>query len=176
MDVVQTPTAGNLLRAARRGARLTQAELAERAGVAQSVISAYESDRRDPALFTLLRLISATGHHVTMQLDRLPTAEIGLPDSPLGRRLRRNRKAIRTCAERRGAHNVRVFGSVARGEDRSQSDIDLLVDVRPGTGLFALGQLEYELEEILGVPVDLVTFDSLRPDVRAEAEREAILL
>ncbi|HLG66504.1 MAG TPA: nucleotidyltransferase family protein [Acidimicrobiales bacterium] len=72
--------------------------------------------------------------------------------------------------------NVRVFGSVARGEDRCDSDVDLLVDLAPGTGLVTLGTLERELGEVLGPPVDVVPADSLRAGVRAEAEREAIPL
>jgi uncharacterized protein len=170
------PTAGTLLREARRNSRLTQAELAQRAGVAQSVISAYESDRRDPALSTLLRLIDATGNELTFGFERRPSAELGLPDTPLGRRLRRHRAAVRACVERGGARSVQVFGSVARGEDVAGSDIDLLVDLPPDTGLFALGQLEHELEQILGATVDLATPDSLRPHVRADAERDAITL
>ena len=169
------PTAGTLLREARRNSRLTQAELAQRAGVAQSVISAYESDRRDPALSTLKRLIDATGSELMVGLERRPSIELGLPDTPLGRRLRRHRTAVRACAERRGARSVQVFGSVARGEDVAGSDIDLLVDL-PSDTLFALGQLEDELEQILGATVDLATPDSLRPHVRADAERDAITL
>lgn len=176
MGTAPFPTAGALLRGARRNSRLTQAELAQRAGVAQSVISAYESDRRDPALSTLKRLIDATGNELTVGLERRPSAELGLPDTPLGRRLRRHRTAIRACAERRGARSVQVFGSVARGEDVADSDIDLLVDLPSDTGLFALGQLEHELEQILGTSVDLATPDSLRPHVRIEAERDAITL
>jgi uncharacterized protein len=176
VDIPQAPTAGALLREARRNSRLTQTELAERAGVAQSVISAYESDRRDPALSTLVRLIAATGNELILGLERQPSAELGLPDTPLGRRLRRHRAAVRACAERRGVDGLRVFGSVARGEDDSTSDVDLLVDVPPDVSLITLAQLEYELGEILGVAVDLAPSDSLRPNVRIEAERDAITL
>lgn len=176
MTTAQAPTAGSLLREARRSSRLTQKELGTRAGVAQSVISAYESDRREPALSTLVRLVAATGNDLTLGLERRPSAELGLPDSPLGRRLRRHRAALRECAERRGGTNLRVFGSAARGEDDSTSDVDLLVDPPADITLVGLGQLRYELEQILGVRVDLATLDSLRPNVRAEAERDAISL
>jgi hypothetical protein len=73
-----------------------------------------------------------------------------------------------------GASNLRVFGSVARGEDTPDSDVDLLVDVPLGTGLFALLALEEQLQRILQVDVDLATVDSLKPRVRAEALAEAI--
>ena len=69
-----------------------------------------------------------------------------------------------------------MFGSVARGEDTFESDIDLLVDLAPGTGLFSLGTLEREISDILGTHVDVAPSDSLRPAVRAEAEVEAIEL
>ena len=80
------------------------------------------------------------------------------------------------AAERHRASNLRVFGSVARGEDGPHSDVDLLVDLAPGTGLFSLAGLERELEEILDVDVDLSSADSLKPRVRSDAEREAIPL
>jgi len=72
--------------------------------------------------------------------------------------------------------HIRVFGSVARGEDNPESDIDMLVDLPPKMGLVGLGKLARELSEVMGVNVDVVPSDSLRPRVRMEAEREAILL
>lgn len=167
-------TSATLLRQARRRASLSQSDLARRAHVAQSVISAYESSRRDPSLSTLERLVAATGHHLVLGLEPDPDVRPGLPDSPLGRRLRQRRAAVLAAALRRGASNVRVFGSVARGEDTADSDIDLLVDLAPGTGLFELGGLERELSDILGTRVDVAPSDSLRPTVSAAAESEAI--
>jgi hypothetical protein len=69
-----------------------------------------------------------------------------------------------------------VFGSVARGEDTPDSDIDILVDLSPRSSLITLGRLEREIRDVLGVPVDIVPAEGLRPAVRAEAEKEAILL
>ena len=71
--------------------------------------------------------------------------------------LNAKREAIRAAVARRRATNPRVFGSVLRGEDCDGSDIDILVDARPGATLFDLGGLQLELEEILGVRVDLLT-------------------
>ncbi|MHB1905389.1 MAG: helix-turn-helix domain-containing protein [Acidimicrobiales bacterium] len=165
---------GMLLRQARLGAGLSQTEVARRAHVAQSVISAYESGRREPSVSTLERLIRATGHRLVLDLERSSDCPPGLPDTPLGRRLRHHRRAILACAELHGANNVRVFGSTARGEDRPNSDVDFVVDLARGTGLFNLEALRRELSEILSVPVDVVPSDSLRPRVREEVEREAI--
>lgn len=79
-------------------------------------------------------------------------------------------------AARSGVTNLKVFGSVARGEDRADSDVDLVGDVAAGTGLFALGALRHDLEQLLGVPVDLAPADGLKPRVRAELERDAVPL
>ena len=167
---------GAVLRDARKRARLSQTDVARRAGVAQSVVSVYESGRREPSIRTLERLVAATGHRMVIQLERDSEARPGLPDSPLGRRLRQRRKAVLACAARYGATNVRVFGSVARGEDRAGSDVDLVVDLAPRTGLFELGALSRELAEIVGTPVDVAPSDSLRPRVRAEVERDSVPL
>src|SRR5664280_2022283 len=113
---------------------------------------------------------------LVLGLQTDPDVRPGLPDTPLGRRLRQRRSAVLATARRHGASNVRVFGSVARGEDTFESDIDLLVDLAPGTGLFSLGTLEREISDILGTHVDVAPSDSLRPAVRAEAEVEAIEL
>ncbi len=166
----------DLLRVARRRARLSQTDLARRAGVAQSVISAYESGRREPSLPTLNRLIEATGHELAIDVVAVPDRALGLPDTALGRRLRQRRKAIIRAAEGRRAHNVRVFGSVARGEDVESSDVDLLVDLDEGVGLLDLIALERELAELLGVDVDVVPSDSLKPRVRHRVESEAVPL
>lgn len=93
----------------------------------------------------------------------------GLPDTPLGRRLRRHRQALLDAVATFGGSNLRVFGSVARGEDGPSSDVDLLVDLPERTGLFALLALEGTLERILEVDVDLAPESSLKLRVRAEA-------
>jgi hypothetical protein len=69
-----------------------------------------------------------------------------------------------------------VFGSVARGKDGPESDVDLVVDLAPGTGLVGWAALERELSRVLGTPVDVAPSDSLRPTVQAAIEVEAIPL
>lgn len=90
--------------------------------------------------------------------------------------LREKREQIIQIAARRGARNVRVFGSVVRGDAGAGSDIDLLVDMEPGRSLFDLGGLLVDLEALLGQRVDLVTEKSLRPRIRQQALREAVPL
>lgn len=84
-----------------------------------------------------------------------------------------NRQAIRDLASRHGARNVRVFGSVARGNDDAHSDIDLLVDMEPGRSLLDLGGLVMDLRELLRSDVDVVTENGLRPAMRERVLREA---
>jgi len=105
-----------------------------------------------------------------------PDQTLGLPDSALGRRLRQRRKAIIEAAARRRAHNLRVFGSVARGDDGPSSDVDLLVDLEDGVGLLELIGLERELTELLGVAVDVVPADGLKPRLREQVLQEAVPL
>ncbi len=128
--------AGELLRRARTAAGMTQIELADRLGVQQSVISAYESGRRQPSLPTLAKLIEATDHRLHVEV-RPDDAARGLA-GPLGGRVRQQRQRILDVAARYGATNLRVFGSVARGDERSDSDIDVLVDLPPDSGLLTL--------------------------------------
>jgi predicted nucleotidyltransferase/DNA-binding XRE family transcriptional regulator len=169
-------SSAELLRTARERAGLSQTELARRVAVPQSMVSAYEAGKREPALPTLSKLIEATGHSLTVGLERSDPSVRGLPDSPLGRRVRQHRQALLDAVAAAGGSNLRVFGSVARGQDTPNSDVDLLVDLPEGTGLFALQALEGRLRRILHTDVDLSPASSLKPGVRAEAEAEAIPL
>lgn len=90
--------------------------------------------------------------------------------------LQRVRDQIAVVASRRGATNVRVFGSVARGEATPSSDLDLLVDLEPGRSLVDLGGLLMDVADLLGVEVDVVTEASLKPRVRARVLAEAVSL
>lgn len=90
--------------------------------------------------------------------------------------LHARRAEILAIAARHGARNVRVFGSVARGNVRPGSDVDFLVDLEPGRSLFDLGGLLIDLQKLLGVDVDVVTERGLRPRIRAEVLREAVPL
>lgn len=153
---------------------MSQTDLARHAGVSQPVVSAYEGGRREPGLEMLRKLIEASGHDLTIGVTPRPHAPRGLPDTPTGRRIRRHRRKMNATAARRGATNLRVFGSAARGEDTETSDIDLLVDLAPGTGLLGLIGLQRELAELLGKDVDLVPASGLKADVREVVFAEAI--
>lgn len=168
-------SAGSVLREARRRAGLTQAQLASRAGITQSVISAYESGRRQPSLPVLQSLVHAAGLELSIEL-RLPPARLADLSGPLGDRIRRNRRQLVATAADFGVRNLRVFGSAARGEDGADSDLDLLADLPADLGLFGLGRLRAALEEIVGARVDIVPAADLKPEVRPRVEREAVAL
>lgn len=86
------------------------------------------------------------------------------------------RDEILRVAARRGARNIRVFGSVARGESDAHSDIDFLVDMEPDRSLFDLSGLLIDLEAVLEIEVDVVTERGLRPRIRERVLREAVPL
>jgi uncharacterized protein len=88
----------------------------------------------------------------------------------------RYRDQIVEFAEKRGAHNIRVCGSIIRGDQHSGSDIDFLVDFEPGRSLLDLTGLSLDLERALGCKVDVVSSRGLRPRVAMEVTRDAVLL
>ena len=90
--------------------------------------------------------------------------------------LKQKRDDIQRVASKHGAYNIRVFGSVARGEARPDSNIDLLIEKGPTTSSWFPAGLVLELEEMLGRRVEIVTETALNPDLRERVHREAIPL
>lgn len=86
------------------------------------------------------------------------------------------RKDIRRIVSAHGADNVRLFGSTGRGEQGASSDLDLLVDMAGGRSLFDLIALSNDLEESLGIEVDVVTEASVSPYMRDRVLDEAVAL
>jgi predicted nucleotidyltransferase/DNA-binding XRE family transcriptional regulator len=164
-----TISAADTILDARRRSGLTQAELGARARVAQSVVSAYESGSRQPGVEMIRKLVNAAGFELTLGLTRRHR-------SRLQRLVDSNRRDLVTALTNLGASNIRVFGSVARGDDGPDSDIDLLVDVDNSTGLFALGTMRSTAEAILGNSVDVVPANSLKPDAADRILSEAVPL
>src|SRR5690554_4819326 len=161
---------GELVRDARLRAGLTQSRLGARARVAQSVVSAYESGSRKPSLETLGKLVEAAGF--TLNISLMPTTAA----SPLLDRVTLHREELKRELGKLGASNIRLFGSVARGDESEGSDVDLLVDVDDTVGLFALGRMRSVAERILGVEVDVVPSNSLKQQVAQSAVVEAVPL
>ncbi len=167
--------AAALLATVRHEAGLTQAELARRAKTSQAMVARYETGAASPTVRTLARLLRAAGHELVLAgpavTDRTAAHE------SLAALVREHRAEIEAAAESIGASNVRIFGSVARGEETPDSDIDLLVDFPARhQGLFALLRLADDIERILGRPVDVAAVEVLAPPVRERALAEAIPL
>lgn len=90
--------------------------------------------------------------------------------------LRERRAEILTLAEKYGAYNVRVFGSVARGEAAPDSDIDLLVSFGKGANLYELSNLWQDLRDLLGREVNVISEGGLRESFKKRIERDLIAL
>jgi predicted nucleotidyltransferase len=86
------------------------------------------------------------------------------------------RDDIRAIAERHGARRLRVFGSVARGESRPDSDIDFLVEFEPGRSLLDQAALLLDLQDLLGLKVDVVSEGGINPRMRDRILKEAVPL
>jgi predicted nucleotidyltransferase len=85
-----------------------------------------------------------------------------------------HREQILALANKYGASDVRVFGSVAKGTADERSDVDFLVDLAPGRSLLDLGGLLYELQHLLDRDVDMITAASLRDRIRDRVLKEAV--
>lgn len=90
--------------------------------------------------------------------------------------LKNKRVEILRIAGKHGAGNIRVFGSVARGDADEISDVDFLVEMEPGRSLFDLGGLLMELQEFLGCNVDVITERCLKDRIRDKVIKEAVAL
>jgi uncharacterized protein len=163
-----------LLAQVRREAGLTQAELARRAETSQAMVARYETGAASPTVRTLARLLRAAGRQLELSGA---VASPQVPRGPVAALLRQHRAEIRAAAAAVGAANVRVFGSVARGDETPESDIDLLVDFPAGErGLFPLLKLAAEIEDLVGRPVDVAALEVMAEPVRERALAEAIPL
>lgn len=95
---------------------------------------------------------------------------------PISAQISARRDEILALARRHGATNVRLFGSVSRGDDRIDSDVDVLVSLSPGSTLLDHVALQQDLEELLGRPVDVVVETGLSPHLRDHILAEATAL
>ena len=156
MGRFRTDDAPALIRAARLDAGLSRVQLAQRAGLNESVLTQVESGARAVSDELLEVVLRAAGYRpllpLAMQADK-----------------------ILACAESHGLSNLRVFGSSVRGEDDFDSDIDLLVTPSTSTDLFDLALFVDDVERLTGFPTDVVS-DSPLPVQLTDAAREAVPL
>jgi len=160
--------------AARRAAGLTQAGLAVRLGTTQSAVARLEHGEVTPSIATLSRLANALGvqfevHPRSGFVVREPVLALTLGE------LRARRGRLLAIAARHGARDVRVFGSVARGDARPDSDVDFLVELEPDRTVLDLSGLILDFEDMLGRKVHVV--EVRHPSrVADEIRREAVAL
>jgi predicted nucleotidyltransferase len=159
---------------------LSQVDLAARAGTSQSALARYETGAALPTLPTLERLVAACGRRLEIRMP--PARRSGSVNSvrsqigPQADKLRRQRRRLLDAAERHGVAHLRAFGSLARGEATPESDVDLLVDLKPGRTLVDLAAFRREAGEILDLAVDVATADMLKDRIRDEVLSEALPL
>lgn len=165
---------GDLIKRVRVEAGLTQLELAHRAGTSQANIAKYEAGRMSPSVSTLERVLHAAGFG--LRLEAVPAQSRTDLSGARAHKLRAHRMRIIELARSHGATNVRVFGSVARGEDDADSDIDLLVDFDLAKGILPIVALKQDLEDLLVETVDVAPVELLKPSVAAKAFAEAVPL
>ena len=140
------------------------------------MISAYERGRREPGAETFLMLIEAAGLDFIIRVPITNYQHPTLPDSAQTRALVKHRQQILDLVAQYHASNVRIFGSVARGEARPDSDIDILVDFGPNTGLFSIVALQESLSKLLHFPIDLGDPKSLKPHVQPSVAKDQLSL
>lgn len=156
---------GRQLAEARHDAGLSQRELAHRAGVPLSTVGRIERGTVSPTVQTLERLAEALGGRASFVFA---TSLLEL--------IRAHATAVERICARHGAHRPRVFGSVARGEDLTTSDLDLMVDLEEDADLLSLVRIERDLAELLGVDVDVVPRSAMGEGMRRVADAEAVRL
>lgn len=108
-------------------------------------------------------------------LPREVHVSVGAPRRPVSLDdVRRHREQIVAIGKRFGVRNIRVFGSVARGDAGAQSDLDLLIDVDPGHGYFDMAGFALEVEDLLGVFTQVATVGGLKVRIRDRVLAEAV--
>lgn len=130
-------------------------ELAAESGVSPSTVTRIERGELNPTLAMLERLLEASGSELeVIVFPRAPRPTLA--------RLRSHRRAITDAVRSFGGGNVRVFGSVARGDTRDDSDVDLLIDVPPGTGFVTIERMTEAIEAVVPWRVDVLTSGAAR--------------
>jgi len=175
------PDIASIVRRTREHAGISQAELARRAGTSQPALARYETGVTLPTLPTLERLLQGCGRQLELRAvgaragsTRGSSARGRL--GPQASALRRYRRSLLETARSHGAHSVRVFGSVARGDADGASDVDLLVQLESGRTLLDVLAFRRKAERLLGVPVDVATSDMLKQRIRDDVLAEALPL
>ena len=162
-----------LIAQARRESGLTQLQFANRAGTSQPAIARYEAGLASPSIDTLTRILKASGLEIEFRVKKAAPSDLS---SARARKIRENRGEINRLMKEAGASHIRIFGSVARGEDGNSSDIDFLVDFDASQGVLPLLRLKKALSKLLKEPVDVAPTSLLKKAVLEKALKEAVPL
>ncbi|HUW88170.1 MAG TPA: helix-turn-helix domain-containing protein [Candidatus Paceibacterota bacterium] len=157
----------------RQQSGLTQAELAQRAGTSQSAIARYENGNASPSTTTLLRLLKAAGYELDVMVRKTPPLNLS---GSRAQKIRLSKTTIKSIMKKAGASNIRLFGSVVRGQDTATSDIDFLVDFDLSKGLLPILRLNEELSDLLEDRVEVSPVGVLKEEVLKKALSEAVPL
>ena len=156
-----------------------------------SLVAEYRDARVQEEISRLRRMLALRGLLAAGSSQREVAAELGISQPAVSQQLKASRDLTKVhpenlvraaapvlvdVARSQGFEHLAVFGSVARGEARDDSDIDLLVDAPPGTAIKELLALRGTFEQILGRPIDLVTYGALKPGLDDDIRREAVVL
>ncbi len=156
-----------------------------------SLVAEYRDARAQEEISRLRRMLALRALLAAGPSQRDVAAQLGISQPAVSQQLKASRdlssvhpeSLVRAAApvlvdvaRSQGFERLAVFGSVARGEARDDSDIDLLVDAPPGVGIKELLALRGTFEQILARPVDLVTYGGLNPGLDDDIRREAVLL
>jgi hypothetical protein len=147
--------AATLVRSAREQAHMSARDLATASGVSPSTVTRIERGEINPTMVMLERLLDASGN----QLDVRMSPRVLRPTID---GLRAHREAVNGIVASFGASNVRVFGSVARGDAGDGADVDLLIDVPAGTGLITIERITEAIEDVIPWRVDVMTSGAAR--------------
>lgn len=152
-DQSPSGTAAALVREARERRDMSQRDLARAAGVPQSTVANVETNRQQPSVAMLERLLSAAGFRLEPRLvNTVRPSEL----------LERHHDAVVRLLGRYPITRAWVFGSVARGDDRPGSDLDLLIELTPNASFTDYVGLEDDLAALLACPVDVITTRELK--------------
>lgn len=162
-----------LIAMARRESGLTQSNFAARAGTSQPAIARYEAGLASPSMDTLTRILKAGGLELELRVKTTTAANLS---SPRAKKIRENRGEIIHLMRKAGAKEIRIFGSVARGDDTASSDIDFLVDFDTRDGILPIMKLKSALSDLLKENVDVAPTSLLKKSVLEIALNEAVPL
>ena len=156
-----------------------------------SLVAEYRDARAHEETSRLRRMLALRALLATGSSQRDVAAKLGISQPAVSQQLKASRDLAKVhpgdlvraaapvlvdVARTQGFERLAVFGSVARGDARDDSDIDLLVDAPPGAAIKELLALRATFEQILGRSVDLVTYGALKPELDDDLRREAVLL